>query len=153
MRTADFKGPMGEAWTLPLKVGIPAQYAAVYAALIHAPNAHPLWHWHLLNLVSLRDIVGVRPATKRYPEAEYELSVFAIDPKENPDPDEPGWSLLQPFDVLEQFHGIDAYQARQLGELSTRACVDGVLVPDSDFRQSWSETIRSTVEHFRKGKH
>lgn len=154
MRIADYQGPLGEAWTLPLEPKMsPAHYAAIYSSLIRAPQAHMLWQWHLLSVISLRDIVGARPAHKQYPEAEYEIGVFAIDPASIPDPEHPPYSLLHPEDIVVQFHGINDDQAKRIGELATRACVVGRLIPDSDYRSTWKAAIAETVEHLRQGKH
>lgn len=143
MRQPDWKGIAGEAWRLKIAPEKPDHYAALYCSLIYAPQAHMHWSWHLLSVISLRDIVGVRPAHKLYPEAEYELGVYAIHPDHPPDPDKPPYEILQPHDVRHQFHGVNAAQAMKLGELCTRACVDGHLVPDSDFRSAWGVARRT----------
>src|SRR6266516_305077 len=111
------------------------------AYLIFAPQAHPFWSWHALLGVALRDVPGVPPAHRKYPEAEYELMVWAIDPERTPpDPREyifgdaqrkPGM-FLQPPDVIVQFHGTGDDGAAEVLRLCARAVADGVLVPDSD---------------------
>jgi hypothetical protein len=154
MRTADYQGALGEAWMLPLEPKTtPAHYAALYSSLIRAPRAHMLWQWHLLTVIHLRDIVGVRPAHKQYPEAEYEIGVYAIDPASTPDPEHPPFNILRPEDIVVQFHGINDDQAKRIGELATKACVVGRLIPDSDYRPTWKVAIAETVEHLRQGKH
>ena len=155
MRPPDMDGDVAQAWVLKGDVRTPAHYASIYSSLIHAPQAHPLWHWHLLGLISLRDIKGVHPAMKLYPEAEYELGVYAIDPTDKyvPDPDEPGYPLLEPPDVITQFHGIDAEQAKEIGRLATLACTTGHLIPDSDHRSMWKVSVADTVSHFKRGMH
>lgn len=65
------------------------------------------------------------------------------------DPDRAPYEILMPPDVVVHFHGIDMAQAGKLGELATRACVDGKLVPDSDGRAWWAKTIKETVDHMR----
>jgi len=153
MKEPDWSGICGKAWVLPVDPETPAQLAGIYSALILAPLAHPIWKYHLLSVISLRDIVGVRPAHKHYPEAEYEIGVYAVNPEVPIDPEKPPFNLLEPSDVVVQFHGVDVGQARRIGELTTRSCVDGFLVPDSDFRESWKKTIADTVEHFKQGRH
>jgi hypothetical protein len=115
--------------------------------------AHAFWNYHLLNVTSLRDIVGVAPAKKHYLEAEYEISIFAINPEVSlPEPEAGvGYDLLQPYDVIRQFDGINAEQALELGKTVMKACCDGFVIPDSDFRSRFNQVIDQTVEHLRTG--
>lgn len=123
--------------------------------LIYAPLAHPHWAWHLLVGVSLADAPGVDPPKKHYPEAEYELMVWALDPRnEPPDPREwpfgsvDGW-LLQPPDCVVQFDGPSQDEVSEMFDVVARAVAEGTLVPDSDHRGKWAYTIRKTAEHYR----
>ena len=124
-RIPAWEGVAGKAWEFPLDPRTPAHYAAVYGALLYAPAAHPLWAYHLLNVTSLRDIVGVPKAKKHYPEAEYELSVFAINPDSKHDPEKPPYDLLVPYYVCEQFHCVPIDKERELCVISSRSSVDG----------------------------
>jgi hypothetical protein len=97
---------MGRAWKLAIQTQHVDQTATLSFWLIDAPHSHPFWPWHVLALVHLRDIEGQsKPAHKRYPEAEYELLILAIDPEVcPPDPDDyDGGFTLSPPDVMEQF--------------------------------------------------
>lgn len=153
-KAPDYSGAAGMAWELDLRSPVkPDHYAAVYAALLYAPMAHAFWNYHLLNVTSLRDIVGVAPAKKHYLEAEYEISIFAINPEVSlPEPEAGvGYDLLQPYDVIRQFDGINAEQALELGKTVMKACCDGFVIPDSDFRSRFNQVIDQTVEHLRTG--
>lgn len=153
MRAPDFDGVGGSAWTLVHNEREEWAITAVYSALVFAPHSHPWWPWHLLCVISLCDIPGMKPAVKKYPEAEYEISVLSIDPETYPlDPDKPPFKLLMPPDVVIQFHGINAAKANRLGELAARACADGALNPDVDGRAGWKVAIAETVDHL-KGLH
>jgi hypothetical protein len=116
-----------------------------------------LWPYKLIALCHLRDVPGVPPARKRYPEAEYELMVISINPDECPEPDpdkcEEGYPLLEPVDIATQFHGLSDTDATNILESAVNAVVAGYLVPDEDFRRLWDSSIASTVEHFRAGFH
>src|SRR6266576_2963254 len=48
---------------------------------------HPFWSWWHIGVISLKDFPGMPPAHKKYPEAEYEFSIFALNP--DPDPGRP----------------------------------------------------------------
>jgi hypothetical protein len=158
MREPDWKGQGGAAWTLPMIRVTPAHLAGIYSALLYAPMAHKFWAYHLLSVCHLRPIVGVSPAKKHYPEAEYELGVYAINPEVHtpdnpPDPDKPGYDILHPYDVVYQFHGVTNDQARSIGEACAKACAYGWMVPDSDFRSSWKVVLDQTLEHIKTGGH
>jgi hypothetical protein len=125
--------------------------------LVNAPGAHPLWQWWVVALIHLRPIEGVRPAHKRYPEAEHEFIIFSIDPESCPEPDPEkaaeGYPHLVPIDVVEQFHGVGDHDAKRICESAVRAIVGGVLSPDQDYRGAWKKCIEGTVAHYRAGKH
>lgn len=134
---------------------------------LNVPKAHPFWSWWLVNLVHLRPIEGVRPAHKKYPEAEYEFLVMALDPDSNmaldpdskiPDPDTVladtvFYRYLMPPDFVHQFHGLDDTQAKELCKLAIRTVVRGGLSPDQDYRAIWKKVLMSTVEHMALGGH
>jgi hypothetical protein len=162
-----FDGALGKAWKFPmsdddgdwrLAVSLDANY------LIHAPSAHPFWAWHVLMAISLRDIDGQPAARKRYPDATHELMVYALDPN-HPPPDPREWplppddgsprplQLLQPPDVVVQFHVDTDEQATEIATLAAKACTTGLLAPDEDHRGAWEDTIATTAQHYREGRH
>jgi hypothetical protein len=130
--------------------------AAVAGAswLVNGPF-HPLWNWWAIAAISLRDIHGVPPANKRYPEAEWELMIIALDPACcPPDPDIEGQlRYLTPIDVVFQFDGVSEDVVREIVEMAVKAICDGRLSPDRDFRSAWQVTLNATVEHYKSGHH
>lgn len=152
-------GVAGRAWKLSVESDKPDHDASIASWLVNVPGAHPFWsHW-LVGMCSLRDIPGVPPAKRSYPEAEFEFLIASIDPSEMPSPMPEvgkacgGFPLLSPFDVVFQFHGVIDADAGRICELAVRAMCDGRLSPDQDFRSAWEATLTKTVEHFRTGKH
>jgi hypothetical protein len=125
--------------------------------LIFAPQAHPMWSWHILMTVSLEEAEGVDPPILHYPEAAFEVSVWALDPSlEAPDPrnwplgqEPPVMKLLQPQDAVVQFHGMTKEQLPEMMDLVASAVAEGYLVPDSDHRQRWTAVLQKTAEHYR----
>jgi hypothetical protein len=157
VRPPDLQGPMGRAWKLAIQTQHVDQMATLSFWLIDAPHSHPFWPWHVLALVHLRDIEGQsKPAHKRYPEAEYELLILAIDPEVcPPDPDDyDGGFTLSPPDVMEQFDvkGSD-HDAIRIVEASVRAIVNGHISPDQDYRSTWAGMLKATADHFKSGAH
>jgi hypothetical protein len=157
MRDPDKSGRGGRAWQLKLVPRTKDQEAALAVWLVHAPGSHRFWPWKLIGLIHLRPIEGVREATKKCAEAEYELMVISVDPEQcpEPDPDEQvGFPLLEGPEVIEQFHcnGND-HDAVRICEAAIDAIVTGTLVPDSDWRSTWKAAIAKTAEHFRSGAH
>jgi hypothetical protein len=156
-----YSGPGGKAWRFvkPPADDNPRQQITVGDSwLVFAPEAHPLWSWHAIMAVALRDVEGLAPANKSYPEAEFEIMIFALNP-ERPLPDPRVWpepgdlSVLEPEDVAVQFDGVTDAQAAEILELCARACTAGYLVPDSDYRTAWKDSIAATVSHYAEGRH
>lgn len=152
MRAPDFKTNFGQAWELRQVDG---PTACVGHWLINIPGAHPFWEHWLVIVISLKDIPGVPPAKKRYPEAEYEFLIASINPEECPvpDPDKMSFPLLEPIDVIEQFHGVSERDALRVGQGAIQAIMNGRMSPDQDFRAMWHGLIQNTVEHFKEGRH
>jgi hypothetical protein len=162
-----YEGAFGKAWKFPMPDDDPDWRRAVNLDanfLIFAPGAHPMWSWHILMAISLRDVDGQPPAHKRYPEATHELMVYALDPG-HPVPDPRAWQLppddgaprplqlLQPPDAVVQFHVDDDRHATEIVALAAEACTKGLLVPDSDHRGMWDRSITATAQHYRDGVH
>lgn len=126
---------------------------------------HPMWSWWAIAVVHLRDLPGVRPASKQYPEAEYEFGIYSLDtpPAGKPfdiDKDALEWArrVLSPPDVIQQFDVGTALPveerdriARKVLDLAIDAVVDAHASPDSDFRRWWRAAIPRTVEHVLTG--
>lgn len=154
-----FHGPAARVWkvTAPIPQGEPRADMHLGAYLIYAPAAHPFWAWHVMAGIALRDAPGLPPAHRHYPEAEYELLVLALSPDHSPaDPRTAmvgEYKAMTPPDAVAQWHGTDDEQARELIETCAKAVADGVLIPDSDFAQSWKATVTATAEHYQPGGH
>jgi hypothetical protein len=158
-----YAGAAGKVWRFSTEgqPDDPRQLSSVGASwLIFAPGAHLFWSWHVLMAVALRDVPGLPPAKKRYPAAEYELLVMALNP-EAPPPDPRRWprpgelSILDPPDVVVQFDEVPGGDegVAQLLELVAQSCTDGRLIPDSDWRSAWERAIPATLQHVREGRH
>lgn len=133
----------------------PKSPACIAAWLVDRPGAHPWWHHYLVSVVHLRDVPGVPPAKKSYPEAAYEFQIVSIDPERcpSPQPDANGYPMLLPPDVIYQFHGVTEEDAVRICELAITAISKGLLSPDSDFASAWKESLSKTVKHFVEGRH
>ncbi len=160
MREPDEQSPYARAWNLDLtKIpDRPEKVLAISSWLINMPGAHAFWSYWTLSIISLRDVPGVKPAVKRYPEAEYEFMIMAINPEKCPLPDPDlmltdGYPWLTPIDVVEQFHGISEMDCRRLAEGAIKAILSGQVSPDQDYRPMWKALIAGTVQHFADGHH
>lgn len=158
MREPDVTGPFAKAWFFSNKdPKVPDHQACLGSWLLNMPGAHPFWSYWLVTCVHLRDIPGVKPAHKKYPEAEFEFSIHSIDPERCPEPDPDkaleGFPLLSPVDVVEHFHGLSDRDALRVAEAGINAMCHGRISPDQDFRAEWHRVITGTVEHFRQGGH
>lgn len=160
MREPDQQSAYARAWNLDLsKVpDRPEKAAMISSWLVNMPGAHAFWSYWTISIVSLRDLPGVKPAQRRYPEAEYEFMILAINPETCPAPDPDdivvnGYPWLTPVDVLEQFHGISEMDCRRLAEGAVQAILSGTVSPDQDYRPVWKSLITGTVRHFVEGRH
>lgn len=161
MREPDFEGPGGAAWRIAIppeeRAAKPDYQASLGMWHLHCPGAHPLWTWYVVTLIHLRDIPGVAPAKKHYPEAAYEFIVMALNP-DGGVPVQPGQlprqlCYLTPFDHVLQFHGTTDEQAVRVVELYLRACTNGRLSPDQDYRAVWRDLMSGTIRHVVEGHH
>jgi len=126
--------------------------ASIEAWLVSCPGAHVAWDRWVVSVVTLRDIEGVAPAKKQYPEAAYEFMINAIDPAQlDVNPDKPKFEFLRPHDCVAQFHGLTDAQAGELCSKAVDFILTGRISPDSDFAPTWKQIIRTTVEHFTTG--
>lgn len=153
MRAPDFKGQRFSAWKVKQAAPErPDETASLVIWLFHCPGVHAVWSYWMAQLIHLRPIEGVKPADKRYPEAEYELLVLALHPDSKPDPDDARtFAWLTPPDSCVQFHGVTDDVAVEIVGLMARGVSDGFLCPDSDFARHWESTLRSTLEHYTHG--
>ena len=155
IRPPDFVGAKGEAWAGQLQnAGL---HGIVAIWLVHLPKIHPkLKHW-AITVLHLRPIEGMPDAFKRYPEAEYEFSVYSLHPEEakSPDPDRAPWPYLTPADIQGQFHGIEQGQVHALCDFVARRMINGHLIPDPKTAQKWGNEIKTMVDMLQqtgKGK-
>lgn len=156
-RKPDAQGVAAVAWEvkMPEAYAKPDHEAGLASWLIESKRFHPLWYNWTVNLIHLRDLPGVPPAKKHYPEAEYELLILALDPDSTPDPDDAVTcsKFLTPIDVVKQFHGITDKQAIDMVRAAVLCICHGRISPDGDYRQAWSVLIDNTIEHIRSGAH
>lgn len=157
MRTPDATGTAGRGWRVTRPAGGEKAWAATIDSwLVNVPGAHPFWSWWQVSVVHLRDLPGVPPAKRRYPDAEYEFMIVAFDPETPPDPDNRGGDgakILTPIDVVEQFHGVTDEQAAGMCSRAVELILAGVTSPDQDYRAWWKACIAETVEHTVLGGH
>lgn len=158
MKTPDFEGIHGRMWKVPMKTLLECGPNTTLGCwILTVPGAHPLWHSYLLSIIHLRDVPGFPPAKKKYPEAEYEVILFALDPDEDlPDPDDVKNFhpvILTPPNLVEQIHGITDEQVVSIAEKLCRAFIDGIASPDTDFLSHTQNLLKNTVEHFTVGHH
>ena len=114
--------------------------------LAECPGYHPLWAHYVCLLVHLRPAPGVPAPVLHYPEAEYEITVWADETPEAPD-DFLRWfeTALRPVNLVYQFHGVTDEQARGVLEKLVRAFVLGECSADTDYRRGQVELLDAWV--------
>lgn len=157
MSTAPtISGKAGSAWLIKSASTKPEHTGSIASWLVNVPGAHAFWSYWIVSIVHLRDIPGTQPASKEYPEFEYEFVTAAIDPEKHPKPTPEdlatdGVSLLYPIDVVQQFHGVSDAEAEAICRGAVYAIVEGAISPDADYRQQWKQVITTAVGQM-KGK-
>ena len=89
MREPDVIGNVARAWRVPKPPDAPKDQDATVAAWLIEGPFHPAWQHWLMSVVHLREIPGVKPAVKRYPEAAYEFLIASLHADGGHDPTMP----------------------------------------------------------------
>lgn len=132
----------------------PDHMAFIGGWLIEAPGVHPWWTLWRVDLIHLRDIPGVRPAYKRTPDMTHEVLSGALDPFQPADPDRPDtMKMMHPVDFAVQFKAPSDQVAGRVVASAMRACANGFIHPDTDFRMQWQTSLQSTADCIASGKH
>lgn len=168
IREPDFEGPAGRAWRVRPETGderVSADHEATLCAwVLHLPNQgqpgySPAWEHYLLGVIHLRPIRGVPPPTLKTPDMGYEMVLAAMDPQSHPGPVDPDkdWPFhqLQPLNFAIQW-GTDAMTDEKASEVvgfsAVRVLCRGILPPEGH-RDVWEQSVRTTVQHIRDGRH
>ena len=158
----SFEGEYG--WAKLVKIPADARNAEVNLNgwLLFAPYAHPMWAFHLMYVIQLRNSDGVQPAKRAFPEATHEIGVLALYPEEQPYTVEQlenrmrskrkPLPYLSPPDVVVQLQCTDD-EARKLASAAAWGCCYGHLIPDSDGQSAWTPVLLNTLQHVRTGGH
>lgn len=161
MRKPDLHGH-ADAWVIPIdktrEGWLPDWDGTLCLYLLHCTWSHPMWSWYHICGIHLRDIPGVKPPHKHFPEASHEIMILALNPRMKPDPDllaqgKQDLDFLTPPDLIHQVTGITDDQFKQLVQEVVVTIVEGRMAPDQDFRGLWRRAIDATVQHIKEGKH
>lgn len=165
MRAPDFEGGGGavRVWRIAESAKSTPDHAAALGSWVIDGPFHPLCHQWVLSVIHLRDIEGVRPAHRQFPEADHELMILSLNP-DRPvdidafeatgtwgDPNVP--KFLTPADLQYQFGGLTDAQAVEIAEAAIRGILAGDYSPDSDHRSRWIRVLDATVAHYKAGAH
>ena len=130
--------------------------ASVSLWFLDCPDQSLAWRNFILGCVHLRPIEGVKPAILKDPSATHEIILFALDPKDNPDPLNPDtWTRLSPINLVEQVMVPGDALATEILETCARQVVDGYLwaeAPLSGQYEPWRTQLALLAEHAR-GEH
>lgn len=159
MRPPDYQGVYGQAWQFRGELKDEAWRVDRWCGtwLVRCPGAHPFWSFHTIQAISLAEHPEQpNPPFLRFPGATHELMVLALNPEHDagidPDVMESMKWMVPPDFAGQAILPSDAH-AKELVEFAARACCDGVIVPDSDFRAHWQGMLDRTAEHMRIGGH
>lgn len=153
LQNPNYTGSIGRAWNVSFsnfsteEPDTEQTSTALGLWLIEAPFVHAAWSYHAADIVHLRDVSGLPPAILQRPGATHEFTMHALDPKfENfYDPSDIETlhnHLLVPVDVHEQLVLPSDQRALDVARTAIQKCVDGELLPDSDYRRAWGRYFR-----------
>lgn len=106
---------------------------------VDLPGAHPFWSAYLLSIVHLRFTHALPPAYLSYPEAAYEVTLMALDPR-------PPHGYLTPANIVEQFHGLTDEQIPDLARLIAGALVHGAIIVEPQGIMGAKEMNRQSLD-------
>jgi len=144
MPPPDKSDDYGMAWRVNLAAvegqGVPIN-GTLAQWIIEARWAHPFWHSYVLTLVHLRPIEGFEPAIIHVPNAQYEFTLFALQP----DQDRAAMVReanairfrLEPCNFMAQFWEVNDEAAIQRIAETIDLVLAAKLNPDTDGRQCW----------------
>lgn len=157
-----YSGPSGKAWKCeyeqPAVMSVEDRISfelTLRQYILYAPSAHPFWSWYFLGGISLRDPPGSEPSKKHFEGATHELLVMSLDP-DRPAPRPNGkfgkqgqLAPLSPPDHVIQTMFVNDEQFGEIVDLFAKAVANGLLSPDSDWRERWNQSMTHTVDHYR----
>jgi hypothetical protein len=117
--------------------GANAAHGGVAGWVLYAPWAHPVWPYHFLALLHLRELPGMPAAKILLPGATHEVLLMALDPGKTPDLVNPLASHLKPLNYTGQFISVDDNVARAKCERAVDEVLSQRMSPDTDYRGQW----------------
>lgn len=141
-----------------LEDGDPMDWQASLACwFLFCPGQSPAWHCYLFDIVHLRDIEGVAPATIDVPGATHQVFLAALNPELDPSPLKPDtWQHLTPINVSEQIELPGDEAAATLGEHCVKAVLAGDLwaePPLAGAVEPWRTVLLKSAAHARGEEH
>lgn len=111
--------------------------------LIWAPWAHPLWQYHWISVVHLREVEGRDKPKIQFQGATHEVISLAQNPDIEPILEPLQLAPLMPVNFAEQFIAANDAAANLQIEKLVKMVAQGGLSPDSDFRPAWRLLLSS----------
>lgn len=129
-----------------------AQGACLESWVLKIPGWSPAWEYYQISVIHLRDIDGEDSAKLQYPEAAYEVMLFALDPGKTPDVlDKQTLKPLTPFNYVRQFHGVVDDQAKKVCSTLVADLVDGRLMPELQgihgANDLWNSRVQLAIDY------
>ncbi|MCH7570456.1 MAG: hypothetical protein IH919_07815, partial [Deltaproteobacteria bacterium] len=154
LQVVDLAGKSGMGTQIPLDQQDlkGAKKASLESWVVKLPGWSPAWDHYQISVIHLRPIDGEYPAILDYPEAEYEVMLFALDPEKTPDAlDIQTLIPLTPFNYVHQFHGVVDDQAKLVCTALVSDLVDGRLMPEllgiHGANDLWNSRVQLAIDY------
>lgn len=122
----------------------PARFTGVGSWIIRAPWMHLAWKDHYVGICHLRDVPAMPPAKIILPGATHEMSVFALNPDQ--EPNILSLRILTPISIAQQFTAKSDADAVNMIQQLFLYVLDGKLSVDSDYRSTWRHMLTECPE-------
>ena len=117
--------------------------------IVFAPWVHPLWSYHFVGIVHLRDVEPHPPANLQFEGATHEFMVLSLDPNHEPQGFD-SLKYLMPQSIAQQFTATNDAEALEWIELLLDNVLNQKLSIDSDNRSQWKHLLTEhKIEDFR----
>lgn len=148
------EGSAGKCWTMNLDTLPPLLKPTLGAWILELPKQSPAWSYYFLSVISLADFPDIKPAVKKYPEAQYEILFFALNPNYEPDPlNHASIVALRPFNYVNQFNGCSDADAAEVGSRLVQQLVEGQQLAEPQgilgAQERWAKHIQLFIDVVR----
>lgn len=148
-------GQQNWAAQLTYRAWEPAVYPVLADWLLYAPG-WAVWDHYRLSIVHLEPLPDFPPPHRQYPEARFEVLLYAVSGDDSPRRERPAsLRLLTPVNYVGQFDGLTYQEAAEVGRWLTLGVLQNRLLPElsgiTGAREQWDSAVDYFARSHRQG--